>query len=161
MPHSAPPRASGRGRRTVRTMVVTDATPTLLGVTSGGGGRSQVQRSPQGGLAEVLDLILDKGLVIDVFAKVSLVGIEILTIDARIVVASVDTYLRFAEATNRLDLHAKGGIGITELPGKMAEGASHGAAKGITKGVLDAGHETWREWREEREERREKKRRPR
>ncbi|HSK60386.1 MAG TPA: gas vesicle protein GvpJ, partial [Actinomycetospora sp.] len=59
---------------------------------SGGGG---VQRSPQGGLAEVLDLILDKGLVIDAFVKVSLVGIEIVTIDARIVVASVDTYLRF------------------------------------------------------------------
>src|SRR4051812_1159540 len=61
---------------------------------SGAGG---VQRSPQGGLAEVLDLILDRGLVIDVFAKVSLVGIEIVTIDARIVVASVDTYLRFAD----------------------------------------------------------------
>ena len=81
---------------------------------TGGGG---VQRSPQGGLAEVLDLILDKGLVIDVFAKVSLVGIEILTIDARIVVASVDTYLRFAEATNRLDLHVRGGKGLTELMG--------------------------------------------
>src|SRR3954451_11425612 len=74
-----------------------------MSTRSGAGGG---QRSPQGGLAEVLDLILDKGLVIDVFAKVSLVGIEIVTIDARIVVASVDTYLRFAEATNRLDLHA-------------------------------------------------------
>jgi hypothetical protein len=121
-------------------------------VTSGG----TVQRSPQGGLAEVLDLILDKGLVIDVFAKISLVGIEIVTIDARIVVASVDTYLRFAEATSRLDLHEKGGAGLAELPGKMTEGVTHGAAKGITKGVLDAGHETWQEWREER---REKKRR--
>jgi gas vesicle structural protein len=65
--------------------------------------------APQGGLAEVLDLVLDKGLVIDVFAKVSVVGIEILTIDARITVASVGTCLRFAEATNRLDLHAKEG----------------------------------------------------
>ena len=52
----------------------------------------------------MLELILDKGLVIDVFVRVSLVGIEILTIDARIVIASVDTYLRFAEAVNRLDL---------------------------------------------------------
>jgi hypothetical protein len=78
----------------------------------GGGG---VAKAPQGGLAEVLDLILDKGLVIDVFVKVSLVGIELITIDARIVVASVDTYLRFAEATNRLDLHQKGGKGLTEL----------------------------------------------
>jgi gas vesicle structural protein len=106
-----------------------------------------VSRSPQGGLAEVLDLILDKGLVIDAFAKVSLIGIEIVTIDARIVVASVDTYLRFAEATNRLDLHAKGGMGLDELPKKMTEGVTHGAAKGITKGVLDAGQEKWREFR--------------
>jgi gas vesicle structural protein len=47
---------------------------------------------------------LDKGLVIDIYVRVSLVGIELLTIDARIVIASVDTYLRFAEALNRLDL---------------------------------------------------------
>lgn len=55
-------------------------------------------------LADVLDLILDKGLVIDAYVRVSLVGIEILTVDARIVIASVDTYLHFAEAVNRLDL---------------------------------------------------------
>jgi hypothetical protein len=122
-------------------------------VTSAG-----VRRSPQGGLAEVLDLILDKGLVIDAFVKVSLVGIEVVTIDARIVVASVDTYLRFAEATNRLDLHAKGGKGLAELPGHMTEGVTRGAAKGITKGVLDAGHETWVDWREERRERKRRRR---
>jgi hypothetical protein len=72
-----------------------------------GGGGGNVERSGGGGssgLADVIELILDKGLVIDVFVRVSLVGIEILTIDARIVVASVDTFLRFAEATNRLDL---------------------------------------------------------
>src|SRR5580765_2963225 len=57
-----------------------------------------------GGLAEVIDIILDKGIVIDAYVRVSLIGIEILTIDARIVIASVDTYLRFAEAVNRLDL---------------------------------------------------------
>jgi hypothetical protein len=56
------------------------------------------------GLADVIDTILDKGLVIDLYVRVSLVGIELLTIDARIVIASVDTYLRFAEAVNRLDL---------------------------------------------------------
>jgi gas vesicle structural protein len=113
-----------------------------------GGG---VQKAPQGGLAEVLDLILDKGLVIDAFVKVSLVGIEILTIDARIVVASVDTYLRFAEATNRLDLHAKGGKDLGEVIGGAAQGAGQGAAKGKTKGVLDAGKEKWDEMRSERE----------
>ncbi|OKJ20688.1 gas vesicle protein [Streptomyces sp. CB00316] len=57
-----------------------------------------------GTLYDVLELILDRGMVIDIFVRVSLVGIEILKIDARIVVASVDTYLRFAEACNRLDL---------------------------------------------------------
>lgn len=113
-----------------------------------GGG---VQKDPQGGLAEVLDLILDKGLVIDAFVKVSLVGIELVTIDARIVVASVDTYLRFAEATNRLDLHAKGGKDLTEVVSGMGESAGEGAAKGKTKGMLDAGKEKWDEVRGERQ----------
>ncbi|AZM50243.1 gas vesicle protein [Streptomyces sp. WAC 06738] len=58
-----------------------------------------------GTLYDVLELILDRGMVIDIFVRVSLVGIEILKIDARIVVASVDTYLRFAEICNRLDLN--------------------------------------------------------
>ncbi|WP_103502775.1 MULTISPECIES: gas vesicle protein GvpJ [Streptomyces] len=59
-----------------------------------------------GTLYDVIDIILDRGMVIDVFLRVSLVGIEILKIDIRIVIASVDTYLRFAEACNRLDLEA-------------------------------------------------------
>ena len=88
------------------------------------------------GLADVVELILDKGLVIDVFVRVSLIGIEILTIDARIVVASVDTFLRFAEATNRLDLYGKG-KGGTDLPG-LVQGMSEGGAKGKTSGVLEA-----------------------
>lgn len=56
------------------------------------------------GLAE----ILDKGIVIDAFVRVSLIGIEVLTIDARVVIASVDTYLHYAEAVNRLDLTPEG-----------------------------------------------------
>ena len=114
---------------------------------SQGQGAGNVRKSPQGGLAEVLDLILDKGLVIDAFVKISVVGIELITIDARIVVASVDTYLRFAEATNRLDLHEKGGKGIDEFVASTTENVMHGGAKGITKGALDAVHETWREVR--------------
>jgi len=55
-------------------------------------------------LADVLDLILDKGIVIDAYVRVSLVGIELLTVDARVVIASVDTYLRWAEAVHRLVL---------------------------------------------------------
>ena len=49
-------------------------------------------------LAEVVDRILDKGIVIDAWVKVSLVGIELITIEARVVVASVETYLKYAEA---------------------------------------------------------------
>ncbi|MFL5884641.1 MAG: gas vesicle protein GvpJ [Thermoleophilaceae bacterium] len=86
------------------------------------------------GLAEVVDLILDKGLVIDLYVRVSLVGIEVLTIDARIVVASVDTYLRFAEAVNRLDLTETGDSeGLPEMIGDLEEGG----AKKKTKGALE------------------------
>jgi hypothetical protein len=49
-------------------------------------------------LAEVVDRILDKGVVVDAWVRVSLVGIEILAIEARVVIASVDTYLKYAEA---------------------------------------------------------------
>lgn len=49
-------------------------------------------------LVEVIDRILDKGVVIDVWVRVSLVGIELLAIEARVVVASVETYLKYAEA---------------------------------------------------------------
>ena len=95
---------------------------TLQGTTGGGG---YVARSSSSGLYDVLELILDKGLVIDVFIRVSLIGIEILTVDARIVIASVDTYLRFAEAVNRLDLMQSEAqpleeLGITEGAGSTA-----------------------------------------
>src|SRR4051812_9099491 len=86
------------------------------------------------GLADVLDLILDKGLVIDLYVRVSLVGIELLTIDARIVVASVDTYLRFAEAVGRLNIDADDKEGLPEL----MENMTSGAAKSKTSGALDA-----------------------
>lgn len=51
-----------------------------------------------GSLVEVVDRVLDKGVVIDAFARVSLVGIELIAVEARIVVASVETYLKYAEA---------------------------------------------------------------
>ncbi|MBU2639298.1 MAG: gas vesicle structural protein GvpA [Nanoarchaeota archaeon] len=54
-------------------------------------------------LAEVLDRILDKGIVIDLWARVSLVGIEILTVEARVVVASVDTFLHYAEEITKIE----------------------------------------------------------
>ena len=122
-----------------------------------GGGR--VERSQLGDLAQVVELILDKGLVIDVFVKISLVGIELVTIDARIVVASVDTYLRFAEATNRLDLHQKGGKDLGEMVGGITEGAYEGGAKGTTRGVLEAGKEKVDEFRGERKQEKQERRR--
>src|ERR671929_1028947 len=91
----------------------------------GGGGGGYAQRSGSSGLYDVLDLLLDKGLVIDIFLRVSLVGIELLTVDARIVIASVDTYLRFAEAVNRLDIGSSEGEGLPQLIEDMTQsGAS-------------------------------------
>ncbi|WP_197516138.1 gas vesicle protein GvpJ, partial [Mycobacterium sp. 1465703.0] len=77
---------------------------------AGGGGSSS-------GLADVIDTILDKGLVIDAYARLSLVGIEIVSIDARVVVASVDTYLRFAQAVNRLEISETEPKGLPDLAG--------------------------------------------
>jgi hypothetical protein len=100
--------------------------------------RGYIERPRPSGLADVIDIILDKGLVIDVFVRVSLIGIEILTIDARIVIASVDTYLRFAEAVNRLDIAAQDGSqGLPEL----MEGMTEGGAKSKTKGALSGAKE--------------------
>ncbi len=87
-------------------------------------------RPASGTLAEVVDIILDKGLVIDAYVRVSLVGIELLTIDIRVVVASVDTYLHFAEATNRLDLRGQAeehDADLQDLVGGMAGSKTEGA----------------------------------
>lgn len=100
---------------------------------------SQLQRHPgPSGLAEVLDVILDKGIVIDVYVRVALVGIELLTVDARIVIASVDTYLRFAEAVNRLDLT---NVGKSETLPEMVEDMTESGAGGKTKGMLSGAKE--------------------
>ena len=114
------------------------ATTALTSRNGAGGG---IARAPNpSGLADVIDLILDKGLVIDVYVRVSLVGIELLTIDARIVVASVDTYLRFAEAVNRLDLEEKGDQ--KTLP-DLFDSAEEGGAKKKTKGALEGAKDSF------------------
>ena len=100
---------------------------------SGGG---YLQRPAPSGLADVVELILDTGIVVDAYVRVSLVGIELLTIDLRIVIASVDTYLRFAEATNRLDLIEQGGgKPLDEFIGELQES---GAAKKVSGAVRGA-----------------------
>jgi gas vesicle structural protein len=102
-----------------------------------------LNRPAPSGLADVVEIILDKGIVIDAYVRVSLVGIELLTIDARIVIASVDTYLRFAEATNRLDLFDKDGKDlpdfIHDLQDKGASGKVGGAVKGAKKALTSGG----------------------
>ncbi|WP_406143329.1 gas vesicle protein GvpJ [Streptomyces sp. NBC_01012] len=100
----------------------------------------EIVRVPRAGsLYDVLELILDRGMVIDIFVRVSLVGIEILKIDARIVVASVDTYLRFAEACNRLDLETDStSRTVPELfGGGMAKSAGKAGAKRAAHSVGD------------------------
>ncbi len=96
-----------------------------------------VDRPAPSSLADVINTILDKGLVIDIYIRVSLVGIELLTIDARIVIASVDTYLRFAEAVNRLDLSETQTSGIPEL----MEDLTSAGAKGKTSGAIEGAKE--------------------
>lgn len=99
---------------------------------------SVVRRTPSSSsLYDVLDLILDKGLVIDAYIRVSLVGIEILTIDLRIVIASVDTYLRFAEAVDRLVLEDKS-KDLTEFASDMTRGIARGKSGGAIEGAKES-----------------------
>ncbi|MET7643781.1 gas vesicle structural protein GvpA [Streptomyces sp. NPDC005426] len=121
-----------------------------------------------GTLYDVLELILDRGMVIDVFIRVSLVGIEILKIDARIVVASVDTYLRFAEACNRLDLERDSGSttipellggGVAKSVGKRKARSAAGAVGDTVKKAVGGGERSQDDDDEEEAHERPKKRR--
>jgi gas vesicle structural protein len=123
-----------------------------------------LERPAPSSLADVIDTILDKGLVIDIYVRVSLVGIELLTIDARIVVASVDTYLRFAEAVNRLDLTETQTHGIPELIEDVTEAGAKGKTSGAIEGVKEkvsdfVGGDDEREKEEEKPARRQTSRR--
>lgn len=70
-----------------------------------------VERAPGGSsLIDVLDRILDKGIVIDAWVRISLVGIDLITVEARVVIASIDTYLKYAEAVGSLGVVARPGI---------------------------------------------------
>jgi gas vesicle structural protein len=101
-------------------------------------GGGYLERPRPSGLADVIEVILDKGIVIDAYVRVSLIGIEILTVDARIVVASVDTYLRFAEAAGRLNLEqADDSEGLPELMESMTSGGAKSKTKGALEGVKD------------------------
>jgi hypothetical protein len=100
-----------------------------------------LERPAPSGLADVIEIILDKGLVIDAYVRVSLLGIELLTVDARIVVASVDTYLRFAEATNRLDLYEHGGMGLTEVVDELGGPVVEKVASNVAESKVESAKE--------------------
>ena len=107
-----------------------------MAIATHGTSSNYLQRAPSpSGLVDVVDLILDKGLVIDAYIRISVIGIELVTIDARIVIASVDTYLRFAEAVNRLDLTQTETAGLKEL---REGGGDHDKGKGMVEGAKDA-----------------------
>ncbi|MEE1753928.1 gas vesicle structural protein GvpA [Streptomyces sp. SP18CS02] len=119
---------------------------TVVPAQQGGGGSGGTS-----GLYDVLELVLDRGLVIDAFVRVSLVGIEILKIDVRVVVASVDTYLRFAEACNRLDLESgpRKDPGLPDLVGELTESGARGKSKGVLSGAAQTLSDALGQGREE------------
>jgi hypothetical protein len=109
-----------------------------MAIATQGTASNYLQRAPSpSGLADVVELILDKGLVIDAYVRIAVIGIELITIDARIVIASVDTYLRFAEAVNRLDLSETETAGLPELTGDLTEEVARGKVEGAIEGVKE------------------------
>lgn len=73
-------------------------------------------------LIDVLDRVLDKGIVIDAWVRISLVGIDLITVEARVVVASIDTYLKYADAVGMTGVVARPQIGTTEHVALMDDG---------------------------------------
>src|SRR5947208_11647930 len=121
-----------RGRRdALGVRILRAGNEAVVSVATHGTASNYLQRAPSpSSLADVVDLILDKGLVIDAYVRVAVIGIELLTIDARIVIASIDSYLRFAEAVNRLDLTQTEAAGLRELRGDSGEDGGKGMIEG-------------------------------
>src|SRR5579884_1563698 len=89
-----------------------------------------VERAPGGtSLIDVLDRVLDKGIVIDAWVRVSLVGIDLITVEARVVVASIDTYLRYAEAMGITAPVARPPVAGPVPPGELGAGEELGGAE--------------------------------
>lgn len=81
-----------------------------------------VERAPAGSsLVDVLDRVLDKGIVIDAYVRVSLVGIDLVSVEARIVVASVETYLRYADSIGTVGMVSRPMLGSSEVDRLRAE----------------------------------------
>lgn len=83
-------------------------------------------------LIDVLDRVLDKGIVIDAWVRISLVGIDLITVEARVVVASIDTYLKYADAVGLTGLVSRPQLGPgeeTQLPAEPARRAARAPAR--------------------------------
>ncbi len=114
--------------------------------TSGGQQAGALERIGGGGLADVVETVLDKGIVIDAQVSVDVVGIQLMEINARIAIASIETYLRFAETVDRLDVVPEGQQGLVDLvedvSGAITKGTAVGglgrAAKEISGAVVDS-----------------------
>jgi hypothetical protein len=88
-----------------------------------------VERAAGGSnLIDVLDRVLDKGIVIDAWVRVSLVGIDLITVEARVVVASIDTYLKFSEELGQVGSASRPVVKERTMKGLAAKGL---AAKGL------------------------------
>ena len=110
-----------------------------MAIATQGTASNYLQRAPSpSGLADVVDLILDKGLVIDAYVRIAVIGIELITIDARIVIASVDTYLRFAEAVNRLELNGSQSEGLPQLMEDITENGASSKTRGVLEGAKES-----------------------
>jgi hypothetical protein len=84
-----------------------------------------VERASGGtSLIDVLDRVLDKGIVIDAWVRVSLVGIDLITVEARVVVASIDTYLKYSEAVGQVGPVAKPAVDQSTHEAVLAENAA-------------------------------------
>jgi hypothetical protein len=84
-----------------------------------------VERAPGGSsLIDVLDRILDKGIVVDAWVRISLVGIDLITVEARVVIASIDTYLKYAEAVGAVPTVSRPALGEGGAPGGATSPAS-------------------------------------
>ncbi|WP_446686805.1 gas vesicle protein GvpJ [Plantactinospora siamensis] len=100
-----------------------------------GAASGTIERGSGSGLADVVETVLDKGVVIDAQVTVDVVGIRLLEINARIVIASIETYLRFAEAVDRLDVRPSESKGLPDIVEGVTGSASLGGAVG---GAADA-----------------------
>ncbi|GAA4564433.1 gas vesicle structural protein GvpA [Micromonospora coerulea] len=112
-----------------------------MSIVTTSGGQAEggaLERGGTSGLADVVETVLDKGVVIDAQVTVGVVGIPLVEINARVVVASIETYLKFAEMTDRLDITPKEGGGLSGLVGDVT-GAARQVTSGLGQAVGEAG----------------------